>query len=191
MAHQPGTPVRLETERFVLRSMTPADVTPAFASWFSDPKVNEHLFLPPQAKAGRAEDFARQMLAGADNKTRFLLGVFLKQTGVQIGYVRFVVDPRNRHVIPTTVIGDREWWLRRVPGELFTALTPFFFDELGLNKIVITAYSENDLVARILKFVGYVQEGYFREHEWTGERFRDVVQFGRLASEWRSSGQPY
>lgn len=62
------------------------------------------------------------------------------------------------------------------------------FNELGLNRVVISCAPENQRSRAIAEKLGFTQEGILRQSDWLKDGFVDQVVYGILASEWRSRG---
>jgi ribosomal-protein-serine acetyltransferase len=65
-------------------------------------------------------------------------------------------------------------------------LIDYAFNELGLNRLVISCASENKKSRAIAERLGFEQEGVLRQSDWLVDRFVDQVVYGALAGEWRS-----
>ncbi len=85
MSWQLGQPLCLETSRFFVRSMTPADVTNQFIAWTGDPEVIQTLNLP--VREVKREEFVRYVQR-FDNKVLFGLGIFTKKETVTSDFTR-------------------------------------------------------------------------------------------------------
>ncbi|MFQ5617712.1 MAG: GNAT family N-acetyltransferase [Rhodospirillales bacterium] len=181
-AWQPGQPVRLDTARTVIRSMTADDVTERYVSWFADAEVMRHITM--DMNLSRAE--LLEFVASFDNAERFHFGVFLKDSGLPIGWLKILCDLPDKRGIMTTVIGDRDYWGRGFGFEMRTAIIDFMFDVLGLHKAVSKVYSDSLPAQGLNTKLGFRREGILLEHEvGRGGEWRDVHVFGILADEWR------
>ena len=186
-AWEPGQPVRLDTARTIIRSMTADDVTERYVSWFADPKVMQHITM--DMNLSRAE--LLEFVASFDNVERFHFGVFLKESGLHIGWLKILCDPANKRGIMTTVIGDPEYWGRGFGFEMRTAIIDFMFDALGLHKAVSKVYSDTLRAHGLNTKLGFRREGILLEHEvGRGGEWRDVYVYGLLADEWRRRRNP-
>src|SRR5215471_8604154 len=88
-----GRPVRLQTKRFLLRSMTPNDSLERWTNWLNDPEVMGTLNVPVRALT---VDQMRSYIASGDNNKRYLIGIFDLATQVQMGLFRIEIDSFNR-----------------------------------------------------------------------------------------------
>lgn len=60
----------------------------------------------------------------------------------------------------------------------------FLFGTLGLNKIEIQVFKENDGVVKLNKLCGFTEEGILRQHICKHGVYYDVVNLGMLKEEW-------
>jgi ribosomal-protein-alanine N-acetyltransferase len=186
-AWKPGQAVVLDAPRTIIRSMTAEDVTERYVSWFADPEIMQHVTMG--MNLSRAELIA--FVASFDNAERFHFGVFLKDTGLHIGWLKLLCDPVNRNGILTTVIGDPTYWSLGFGFEMRTAIIDFMFDVLDLHKAVSMVYSDNQRTHALNIKLGFRREGILREEEvGRGGEWRDVHVFGLLAEEWRRRSAP-
>jgi ribosomal-protein-serine acetyltransferase len=68
-------------------------------------------------------------------------------------------------------------------------LIDYAFNELALNRIVISCSAENQKSRAIPEKLGFKQEGILRQSEWLQDRFVDMVIYGLLAKEWQDKKQ--
>lgn len=187
MTWKPGRAVRLETERTVLLSMTPAHVTDRFVAWFGDPVVMANIAMP----LNLSRELLLRYRAGFDNDAGFLLGIFLARSELQIGWLRIFVDRQHDRATTTTVIGDRDYWGRGLGYEVRAATIAFMFEQLGLHKVVARSYSDSDRTHAINRKLGFRREGVLVENERGRDgAWRDVHVYGLLADEWRARRKP-
>jgi ribosomal-protein-alanine N-acetyltransferase len=184
MMRAKGRPVLLKTDRFELRSVTPADASDRWLSWVKDPAVMGPLNLP--ARAMRREELAAY-IASIDNHMRFLVGIFDKASGVQIGFFMIDVEPTHRYAIFNVAIGDKDWWGKGVVNETRAALLDHFFDMRGMEKAVGLPLARNFPALFNYKAQGWRHEGTLRGQclSLTDGSRLDQYQFGLLRKEWR------
>jgi ribosomal-protein-serine acetyltransferase len=66
------------------------------------------------------------------------------------------------------------------------ALTDYAFNELGLNKVDISAAAENKKSRSIPERLGFVNEGCIRQAEWLYDHYVDHIVYGMLAKDWNN-----
>lgn len=186
----PGRPVSLETEHYLLRSLTPHEVNLRHVRWLRDPEVMATLNLKPMKGVPDARLLKRMQadVARADNRSRFHLGIFPKAGGGQIGYFAIDLDVKNAHAQTRVVVGEREWWGRDVVIETRGAIIDFLFSRAGVMKVWGSTSSRN--IASIFNYraQGFTNEGILRQHSrgLDGNRI-DIVLFGLLREEWQAA----
>lgn len=184
MVWQPGTPVQLETARYTLRSLQPADVDDRYLAWLGDPEVMQTLNAPPR-QLDRAD--IRRYVARFNNKTSFHLGVFDKASGLKIGIYSIYVDPGNGLAETNVAIGERDFWGRKAVLETRAAILDFLFDVIGVFKVWGRPFARNFPAVFNYKAQGFVLEGVLRQHRRSVDGGRlDQLMFGLLRDEWHA-----
>jgi RimJ/RimL family protein N-acetyltransferase len=179
-----GRPVFVKSERFDLRSVTTADAGDRWLGWARDPGVMGPLNMP--ARAMGREELAGH-IASVDNYTRYLVGVFDRASGLQIGFFMIDVDPVHRSATFNVAIGDKEWWGKGVVNEARAALLDHFFETRGIEKACGMPLARNFPALFNYKAQGWRHEGTLRGQcrSVTDGKRLDQYQFGMLRSEWR------
>ena len=134
-AWTPGAPLRLESERFVLRSLGADDVTDRYLAWLDDPEVTRFLY---SGGLRRTRADVEAYVARHDNRTSFHLGIFAKEGGDHIGNYSFGCDSVHRVAQINVMIGDRAWWKKRVVNETRAAILDFLFGPMDMLKVAGT-----------------------------------------------------
>ena len=184
MNWQPGQPLCLETERFVVRTVTRDDVGKNYLGWAKDPEVMVTLNLPPR-QLTRLQ--LVRYVERFNNKTAFHLGIFLKESGRQIGFYSVYYDAANRLAQTNVVVGDREYWGQGVVVETRSAIIDFLFDVLGAEKVWGMPLARNIPSVFNYKAQGFKCEGILRRHRRSvGGGRADQLAFGLLRDEWQA-----
>lgn len=181
----PGRPVIIETERFRLRSLKPVDASERWLGWVKDPEVVHPTNAP-------ARQLSRQQLeayiAGFDNARNYLIGIFDKTSGIQLGFFHIIVELAHDTATFNVIIGEKAWWGRGVVNEARAALLDHFFDRLGMAKVCGGPLSRNFPAIFNYKAQGWIYEGTLRgqfKSVVDGSRL-DQLRFRLLADEWRT-----
>jgi RimJ/RimL family protein N-acetyltransferase len=181
---QPGSPVRLETERYVLRSLEPGDVDDAYLAWFRDPALVR--FIGPDLAQFTPEQH-RAVARSLDNRTRFLLLVSPRAGGAPLGFLRAEVAPKHRRAQTTVAVADISQRGLGAMAECHRALRLFLFEKVDVQKIAFSVYGSNELMLRQIPKYDIVREGILRRHEWLpGVGWQDVHLFAM----WRADARP-
>lgn len=190
-ARAPVRKVRLETERFLLRTLTPEDANEKWIAWAADIDVVEPLNVPVRKMT--MED-VRAHFRTYDQERQLLIGIFTRQGGdfppnIFIGVYILAFNHQHRTVTFNVMIGDKEYWGQRVVLETRAALLDFVFDVVRIEKAIGAPMCRNFPAVFNYKAQGWTLEGTLRAHARSahrpGERL-DEYSFGMLPDQWRA-----
>lgn len=105
--------------------------------------------------------------------------VFTRETGALVGGITLAHVKRG--VTQSCSMG---YWAgeryagRGLMGDAVRALVPFCFETLGLNRIEAATLPHNERSIRLLKRVGFTEEGYARRFLCIDGAWRDHILFG-------------
>ena len=149
---KPGDPVWLESPNYVARSLRPEDVSDRMLAWFADPEIVLPLTIKPR-------NYSRESLIkyvrSFDNVSRFLLGTFVKDTGLHIGWRKTEYNAERGTAMSDIALGDKSYWGRGINLELQNVVYDFLFYSVGIKKIVEAIYAENKRSRRRWERMGY------------------------------------
>jgi RimJ/RimL family protein N-acetyltransferase len=182
---RPGEPLQLETERFRLRSLTPADATITYVRWWNDPEVQEGLNFGAR---GWDKERAIKHISQFNNDTSFHLGIFCKDTGRMIGFFAAFPQPRSKVAKTNIVIGEKDYWGKNVVQEVRARMLTFLFETLGMEKVKGEIQGRNYPSIFNYKAMGFTCEGVLRNDipRFDGKGRTDVFIFGLLREEWQA-----
>lgn len=169
-------PMRLETDRLVLRGFTMDDL-PALWDIFRDEEVMEH--MAPMTREG-TERFLRSFCVERTPPGAF--AVQLRGGGLA-GYVLFSqVDAPGIYELGWVL--RRDCWGKGLAREASRALLDHAFTALGAHKVV--AQTEDTLRAvPLLERLGMAREGVFRRHGLGRDgTWKDIYWYGLLREEY-------
>jgi len=110
--------------------------------------------------------------------------VFSRETGALVGGITLAHVKRG--VTQSCSMG---YWAgeryagRGLMGDAVRALVPFCFDTLGLNRIEAATLPHNERSIRLLKRVGFTEEGFARRFLCIDGAWRDHILFGLCAGD--------
>ena len=179
-----GRPVLLETKRLALRSLRPSDASERWIRWLKDPEVMTPLNAP-------IRNWTVQQLmahiATADNNERYLIGIFDRESQIQIGLYMIDIDLFHRRANFNVAIGERSWWGKGVVNETRAALLDEFFDKRGVEKATGMPLARNFPAVFNYKAQGWRHEATLRAHSVSAsDNSRlDQYEFGLTSTEWQ------
>lgn len=176
----------LETERFRLRALIPADVTDLF-TLESDPRVTRYLGRAPMATL---EDTARRIetfRANFETRQAIQWGIFPRDDETHLIGTCVIW-----HIIPAHFRAEigymlhPAWWGKGAMLEAVSAVIDFAFTRMKLHSLAAQIDPENSASRRVLEKLGFTQEAYFREDFYNPreDRFSDTAIFSLLEQTW-------
>jgi len=176
-------PHRMETERLILRPLTPADSEGLFRI-FSDPEVTKYLEITPLKFASEGKALLEYFNGQFERKTGVRWGIESKQDGALIGTCGF--HTVELWVFKTELSYDvgRPYWGQGIVPEAAKALLRHAFGEMGMNRVQASVIPEAAASARVLEKLGFLREGVLRETGYWKGRFWDKVTYSLLRREW-------
>ena len=180
-----GRPVSIHSERFVIRSLAPADISERWASWAGDPDIMTPLNMPVR-KSTREQLI--KYVTSQNNDRNYLIGIFAKAMGQHIGFYQIDVNKLHRTAGFNVVIGDKQYWGKNAVNETRAAILTEFFEHRGLEKAWGQPLARNFPMIFNYKQQGWRLEGILRGQCLSvvdGKRV-DQYQFGMLRDDWRA-----
>lgn len=144
-----GSPVHIETNGFLLRSLTPADASPSFLKWINSSEMIQGLNLPP---LNFTEEQLPKFIASFDNRHNYFIGIFDLKTQLLVGF--YTLDINTTHQVGniTCGIGVNDYEGKGVLWATIDALLDHFFLYRDTYKIVARVLSNNRRM--LFNFIG-------------------------------------
>ncbi len=150
--------------------------------WINDPEL--------QARIGRRHPMSRaqekEWLAGQYKREDQLnLAIVLKDTDQHVGNCGFnQIDFINRCAEFGILIAERDAWSKGYGPEAAGLILKHGFEELGLHRIWLWAFSFNQHAVRAYEKAGFKHEGVLREAYYRHGAYHDHIVMSVLESEW-------
>ena len=180
-----GQLVKLETERFRLRSLRPSDASARYLGWIADDAVMNPLNMPGRELTER---LLRAHISEFDNRARYLIGMFDKETGTHFGVFLVDVMLQQRLARLQYFIGDTNFRGIGALRETMVGLVDHLFSRRGIEKIAAQVSTDNAPSIAALKAVGFRMEGEMKGEirAFDDGRRIDQLFFGILHDEWQA-----
>ncbi|KAA0940597.1 MULTISPECIES: GNAT family N-acetyltransferase [Streptomyces] len=171
----------LETPRLVLRRFRAADAAP-LAAYRSDPAVARFQSWTPPVSLDAAARLVRTLAEGSPREPGwFQYAVELKADHCLVGDVGVRLHENRRQAeIGFTLAGDRQG--HGYAAEAVGAVLDDLFRR-GLHRVSAECDARNTRSARLLRRLGFVQEGLLRQATWIKGEWTDDLLFGLLATD--------
>jgi RimJ/RimL family protein N-acetyltransferase len=82
------------------------------------------------------------------------------------------------------MIGDKAYWSKGYGTDALSTLLRFGFDEMNLNRIVLSVYSENGRARACYRKCGFVEEVVQRQEVYQDGAYMDLVWMSVLRDEF-------
>lgn len=175
--------VSIETERLYLRSLNVSDVdrVEELASVYDVAKTT--LNIPHPYPKGSAKEFIERVNISEERGEIVSFAITKKNSDSLIGIINIKLSHAHKRGELGYWIG-KPYWGNGYCTEAASALLPFGFTELELNKIIATALSSNPGSWRVMEKIGLTYEGTLKQHVYRFDKFFDLVTYGLLKEEF-------
>jgi len=169
-------PPTLETDRLILRKLTPNDAEAVFA-YASDPEVTRYLIWDTHRSIEDSKAFLKQTINGYESggDEADWWGIVYKGDHRLVGSCGFESQERSGHARAALgYVLSRAYWSRGLAPEAVRAMIRFGFDGMSLNRIEARCIAENVASARAMEKAGMTYEGTLRQREFVKGAYRDI-----------------
>lgn len=169
-------------------SLTPFDLKnlPTHYNWDNDKELNYFdSEYPFQHESFESFSARIKSVIDPENTTSQLLEIHRSDTDELIGVIDIHgIDYHNSRCNLECTIGKREDWRKGYGCFAMQSALEYCFEELGMNRVNTTAFDFNKPWIKLVKKLGFRQEGKLRQHVWKNDGFHDKLLFGILHSEY-------
>jgi len=156
---------KIETERLILRPITPDDAPDMF-EYCSDPETTKYLTFKLHESVEASRDvIAKFFLERPQNGVPEAYAIVLKENGKMIG----TVDVHSVRYGDVGEIGyalNSTYWNRGLMSEALRSALPIWFDEVGFYRLEVMHDVRNLASRRVIEKAGFISEGTFRRLMW-------------------------
>jgi RimJ/RimL family protein N-acetyltransferase len=186
------TPPTIETERLVLRPVTPADATAVFL-YASNPNLTRFTLFETHQTIDDSRWFVNDYV-----QSRYVsrepdpLGIVIKRDplGMVVGAVgaHWVSQPNGTMEMGYSIA--EPYWGRGLVAEAAGAVTRYVFTEYAVERLQARVIAGNDASERVVQKLGFTREGVLRSLVLRRGRWVDIIMYSLLRSEWESASLP-
>jgi RimJ/RimL family protein N-acetyltransferase len=184
---QPRFPKRkvwLDCGKYILRTITVEDASERWAHWMADPEASLMLNAPPQTMT-KSDIVA--YIRGFDQRTKILIGIFEKSSGLLLGFLRNDVDFSTGQFLVSMIIGEPEYRHSGVTMAVTVPFRDYFFETLGMNVMLATALAHNRPIIHYLYSTGWTLDRTLERNvkPHSGGEMLDLCFFSQTHEAWR------
>lgn len=171
----------LETDNLILREIMPEDTDAVYAI-FSDDEVTRYYDLITMRSRKEAEDLIDFFDQRFETESMIRWGITRKADDVVIGTCGYVLLHRHRGEIGYDL--RRSEWRKGIMTEAIDAIADFGFSHMGLQRVEALVMPENVASAKLLRKLGFSEEGTLRDYDQFKGAFHDMRCFSLLKQEY-------
>lgn len=174
--------ITLDTPNYRVRTLRPDDACESWTRWLLDPTATRMLNAAPRALT---IDEIRGYIARFDSQTRFLFGIFDKETDALVGVRSVYVDRKRRDFVDNILIGEVGARGKSARRESSDAMWRYLFEDLDLVCARCTVLAENEHMLAVVKQRGFVHEHTSYRPSATEQRQVELRHFRLDRETWR------
>ncbi|CAA9460612.1 MAG: Acetyltransferase, GNAT family [uncultured Rubrobacteraceae bacterium] len=174
----------IETDRLILRKMTPGDADAVFA-YASDPEVTRYVIWDAHRTIEDSRAFLDLTIRGYESGADPAWGIVYKGDHRFVGTCGFTSLEAEHARAEIGYVISREYRGRGLAPEAVRAMIRFGFERMDLNRIEARCIAENTASARVMRKAGMTHEGTLHQREFIKGSYRDMELYAILKSEHR------
>lgn len=178
-----GTKV-IKTPRLTLRPFREEDMEPMFRNWESDPAVTEFLRWQAADSMDVTKRVLGEWLASYKDPAFYQWAIVPDGLGEPIGSISVVERDDTVEKVHIGYCIGKKWWHQGIVSEAFMGIIPFFFEEVGVNRIEAQHDPRNPNSGKVMKKCGLTYEGTLRQADHSNKGIVDACMYSILASEY-------
>ena len=179
---------KLQTERLLLRFFELSDAEKVRELACDKAIADTTLNIPHPYEKGMAEEWISTHRIKFESGECVHFAIILKSTKELIGAIGLIIDKGfNRAELGYWV--GKEYWNQGYCTEAARAVLGYGFCQLLLHKITSSHFIRNPSSGKVLRKIGMIEEGVFKEHVVKRDNYEDLVMYGILRKEWEEEKQ--
>lgn len=173
----------LETERLWLRQIRPSDA-PAIFAIFNNPEVTRYYDQPTYTEMAQAEELVARMQQRFAERRTIRWAIARKTDDHVLGTCGFGEWKQHFHCAAVGYELGQAYWRQGIMTEVLTAVLPFGFTQMQLNRIEAYVMTGNEPSMTLLRKLGFQKEGLLREYGYWQRAFHDLHLFALLKRDY-------
>jgi len=172
--------LRIISDNIILRPLQKADLENR-VRWFNDPQVRQTLVVMEHFEQEKTARWFER-LQSDQTRTEFAIETL---EGVVIGVTGLLGIEKEHGVAECyCVIGNKDYWGKKLGTEIHSVLIQWAFEKLGLYKIRADIRTNNPAIFRVVEKLGFKIEGTLRQEKVVDGQKIDLCRIGLLRDEF-------
>lgn len=165
-----------------LRELEESDLNKNYQQWFNDAEVcqhNSHHRFPNYRQ--NMEEYYKNVIKSKNN---LILAIVDKETDQHIGNISLQdIDSINRSAEFAIIIGNKDFWGKRIGKEAGKLIVNHGFKSLNLHRIYCGTSVENTGMCKLAAALNFKEEGTNRQALFKNGKYIDIIHYGLLKNE--------
>lgn len=179
----------LKSKRLVLRQFTLADAADIQRFAGDRDVASTTSNIPHPYLDGMAEEWISKHQVEFEQGKQVTFAIAKRQDNKLIGAIGLSSIDHEHEVAEIGYWIAKQYWNQGYCTEAGRMVLKFGFEVLGLNRIHARHFKRNPASGKVMKKMGMILEGCFRQHFKKWGNFEDVVLYGILKHEFSGEGQ--
>lgn len=172
--------VKITGDNIVLRPLAKSDLENR-VYWFNDPQVRQTLVVTELFELEKTIRWFEKMQSDK-TRTEFAIEAY---DGTVIGVTGLLGIEKEHGVAECyCVIGNKDYWGKKLGTEIHSVLIQWAFEKLGLYKIRADIRTNNPAIFRVVEKLGFKIEGTLRKEKVVDSQRIDLYRIGLLREEF-------
>jgi RimJ/RimL family protein N-acetyltransferase len=172
--------LRIISDNIILRPLQKADLQNR-VNWFNDPQVRQTLVVTELFELEKTLRWF-QRLQSDKTRTEFAIETL---DGVTIGVTGLLGIEKEHGVAECyCVIGNKDYWGKKLGTEIHSVLIQWAFENLGLYKIRADIRTNNPVIFHVVEKLGFKIEGTLRKEKFVDGQRINLYRIGLLREEF-------
>jgi RimJ/RimL family protein N-acetyltransferase len=153
--------------------------------WLSDPTVTRMMNSPAQSlHKSDIIDYIKQF----DQRSRFLLGIFMKGTRTHVGIIRVDADFVAKECLVNVLIGEADYRGKGLMSEISVSTFDYVFEKVGVRKLTASTLARNELIKSYLIGAGWQLDQTQKQQiqSTSDSAMLDLCSFSITREGWRA-----
>ena len=174
----------IKTPRLLLRPFTMEDAGAMFRNWEGDPEVTEFLRWQAAESIDTTYRVLGEWVDSYKDPAFYQWAIVPHDLGEPIGTISVVDRNDTVKMVHIGYCIGKKWWHSGCTSEAFSAIIPFLFEEVGVNRIESQHDPHNPHSGNVMKKCGLTFEGTLRQADYSNKGIVDACMYSLLASEY-------
>ncbi|MDN4075634.1 GNAT family N-acetyltransferase [Fictibacillus terranigra] len=173
----------METERFILRNIELEDAVDLHEA-YSDPDVVKFWGTAPFTSIEQTQSLISDFHKGYEGQLTIRWGIAEKKGNRIIGTCGYHNWAKKKFRSEIGYEIRKSEWRKGVMKEVLSAILPFAFQQMELNRIGALIHPENHGSASLVSKFGFKEEGCLRDYQCVDGEFQDLVMHSLIKKDF-------